>query len=468
MNEITFILNGEKISLQNPSPTKTLLDWLREEQKLTGTKEGCNEGDCGACTVLVTNLRDDKPEYKALNACILFLPQLNDKVLRTIEGVADKNKKVKIQREMITQHGSQCGFCTPGFIVSLVAGQLNKDRNHDDVIAGNLCRCTGYAPIIAAAEAAHDDVKPSWVNTDNKILKQLGSSDKKKNQNAYLPKTIKELEKWYTKNPKGTLVGGATDVGLWVTKNLRDLKEICFIGQIEEMSKINISRKVLNVGASTTIEVLRQELQKKYPDFSELLRRYGSMQVRNAATLGGNIANGSPIGDSPPALIAIGASILLNRNGKHRKIPIEDFFIRYGQQDLHAGEFIESIEIPLSEKNLKCYKISKRFDQDISAICGCFNITLEKNKVKTARIAFGGMAEIPKRATSVENFLLGSTWSEETISSAMALFDKDFNPISDLRATSEYRKITAKNLLKKYYIETNAVEKNTNVLKIMS
>ena len=312
-------------------------------------------------------------------------------------------------------------------------------------------------------------VRGNFINSSyNKILKQLGSSGEKKNQNAYLPKTIKELEKWYTKNPKGTLVGGATDVGLWVTKNLRDLKEVCFIGQIEEMSKINISRNVLNVGASTTIEVLRQELQKKYPDFSELLRRYGSMQVRNAATLGGNIANGSPIGDSPPALIAIGASILLNRNGKRRKIPIEDFFIRYGQQDLHPGEFIESIEIPLSEKNLKCYKISKRFDQDISAICGCFNITLEKNKVKTARIAFGGMAEIPKRATSVENFLLGSTWSEETISSAMALFDKDFNPISDLRATSEYRKITAKNLLKKYYIETNSVEKNTNVLKIIS
>jgi xanthine dehydrogenase small subunit len=468
MNEISFILNGQKILLQNPSPTKTLLDWLREEMKLTGTKEGCNEGDCGACTVLVTNLKGGKPEYKALNACILFLPQINDKVLRTIEGIKDQNKKIKIQREMITQHGSQCGFCTPGFIVSLVTGQLNNDRNHDDVIAGNLCRCTGYAPIIGAAEAAEDDVKPSWVNTDNKILKQLSSSNKKKNRKAYLPQTIKELEKWYTKNPKGTLVGGATDVGLWVTKNLSELKEICFIGQIEEMSKIDVSSKALNVGASTTIETLRHELQKKYPDFSELLRRYGSMQVRNAATLGGNIANGSPIGDSPPALIAIGASILLNQNGKHRKIAIEDFFIKYGQQDRHPGEFIESIEIPLTEKNLKCYKISKRFDQDISAICGCFNITLEKSRVKAARIAFGGMAEIPKRAASVEKFLVGRIWSEKTISGAMIEFDKDFNPISDLRATSGYRKITAKNLLKKYYLEINQVEKNTNVLKVIS
>jgi xanthine dehydrogenase small subunit len=468
MSEINFILNGQKISLSNPSPTKTLLDWLREEQRLTGTKEGCNEGDCGACTVLVTNLNDGKPEHKALNACILFLPQLNDKVLRTIEGVADQNKKVKIQREMITKHGSQCGFCTPGFIVSLIAGQLNKDKNHDDVIAGNLCRCTGYAPIISAAEAAQDDVKPSWVNTDNKALRELCSSEKKRNHITYLPKTIKELEKWYTKNPNGTLVGGATDVGLWVTKNLRDLKEICFIGQIEEMSKINVSSKDLNVGASTTIEALRQKLQKRYPDFAELLRRYGSMQVRNAATLGGNIANGSPIGDSPPALIAIGASILLNKNGKHRKIPIEDFFIKYGQQNRQSGEFIESIEIPLTEKNLKCYKISKRFDQDISAICGCFNITLEKNRVKAARIAFGGMAEIPKRANFVEKFLLGRQWSEETISNAMIEFDKDFNPISDLRASSEYRKLTAKNLLKKYYLETNIIKENTNVLKVVS
>ena len=467
MAEIKFILNGQKISLENPSSTKTLLDWLREEKKLTGTKEGCNEGDCGACTVLVTNLKDRKPDYKALNACILFLPQLNNKVLRTIEGVKDQNKEVKIQREMIAKHGSQCGFCTPGFIVSLIAGQLNKDRNHDDVIAGNLCRCTGYAPIIDAAEAAQDDIRPSWVSEDNKKLRQINQPDSKSENKHHLPKTIKELEKWCVSNPTGTLVGGATDVGLWVTKNLLDIKKICFVGQIDEMSKINTSKTGYKVGASVTIEELRQLLKKKYPDFSELLRRYGSMQVRNAATLGGNIANGSPIGDSPPALIALGASIILNQGGKYRKIPIENFFLKYGVQDRQPGEFIESIEIPKTESNLKCYKISKRFDQDISAICGCFSVTFKKNKVKTARIAFGGMAEIPKRAVLTETSLIGRVWSEETISHAMKELDKDFNPISDLRASAEYRKLTAKNLLQKYYLEVKALETNTDVLRVV-
>lgn len=467
MAEIKFILNGQKISLENPLSTKTLLDWLREEKKLTGTKEGCNEGDCGACTVLVTNLKDRKPDYKALNACILFLPQLHNKVIRTIEGVKDQNKEVKIQREMIAKHGSQCGFCTPGFIVSLIAGQLNKDRNHDDVIAGNLCRCTGYAPIIDAAEAAQDDIRPSWVSEDNKKLRQINQPDSKSENKHHLPKTIKELEKWCVSNPTGTLVGGATDVGLWVTKNLLDIKKICFVGQIDEMSKINTSKTSYTVGASVTIEELRQLLKKKYPDFSELLRRYGSMQVRNAATLGGNIANGSPIGDSPPALIALGASIILNQGGKHRKIPIENFFLKYGVQDRQPGEFIESIKIPVTESNLKCYKISKRFDQDISAICGCFSVTFTKNKVKTARIAFGGMAEIPKRAVLTETSLIGRVWSDETISHAMEELDKDFNPISDLRASAEYRKLTAKNLLKKYYLEVKALETNTDVLRVV-
>ena len=468
MAEIKFILNGQKISLENPLSTKTLLDWLREEKKLTGTKEGCNEGDCGACTVLVTNLKDRKPDYKALNACILFLPQLHNKVIRTIEGVKDQNKEVKIQREMIAKHGSQCGFCTPGFIVSLIAGQLNKDRNHDDVIAGNLCRCTGYAPIIDAAEAAQDDIRPSWVSEDNKKLRQINQPDSKSETKHHLPKTIKELEKWCVSNPTGTLVGGATDVGLWVTKNLLDIKKICFVGQIDEMSKINTSKTSYTVGASVTIEELRQLLKKKYPDFSELLRRYGSMQVRNAATLGGNIANGSPIGDSPPALIALGASIILNQGGKHRKIPIENFFLKYGVQDRQPGEFIESIKIPVTKSNLKCYKISKRFDQDISAICGCFSVTFTKNKVKTARIAFGGMAEIPKRAVLTETSLIGRVWSDETISHAMKELDKDFNPISDLRASAEYRKLTAKNLLKKYYLEVKALETNTDVLRVVS
>ena len=467
MQKITFILNGEEVSLEVLSSTTTLLDWLREEKKLTGTKEGCNEGDCGACTVLVTDLKKGRAEYKALNACILFLPQLDGKSVRTIEGLASKTSDLRIQEEMISNHSSQCGFCTPGIVVSLLTAQLNKDTNYDDILAGNLCRCTGYTPIINAAIAAEKNAEmPRWVKVDNNKLKKIAINKKSKQSKLFLPQTIKDLEKWCNKNPDGILVGGATDVGLWVTKKLMDLKQICFIGQISEMSQIKTANQSLNIGACTTIETLRNNIKISHPEFSELLRRYGSTQVRNAATIGGNIANGSPIGDSSPALIALGATISLNLNGKHRTIPIEEFFIKYGIQNKQKGEFIESINMPRKEKNFRCYKISKRFDQDISAICGCFNITIKKETIINARIAFGGMAEIPKRAFAVEDFLIGSSWSEETISKACLEFENDFNPISDMRASSQYRDLVAKNLLKKYFIELSKTEKNTNVLRV--
>ena len=467
MQKIAFILNGEEVSLEVLSSTTTLLDWLREEKKLTGTKEGCNEGDCGACTVLVTDLKKGQAEHKALNACILFLPQLDGKSVRTIEGLASKTSDLRIQEEMISNHSSQCGFCTPGIVVSLLTAQLNKDKNYDDILAGNLCRCTGYTPIIEAAIAAEKKAEmPGWVKVDNNKLKKIAINKKSKQSKLFLPQTIKDLEKWCNKNPDGILVGGATDVGLWVTKKLMDLKQICFIGQISEMSQIKTANQSLNIGACTTIETLRNSIKISHPEFSELLRRYGSTQVRNAATIGGNIANGSPIGDSSPALIALGATILLNLNGKHRTIPIEEFFIKYGLQNKRKGEFIESINMPRKEENFRCYKISKRFDQDISAICGCFNITIKKETIINARIAFGGMAEIPKRAIAVEDFLIGSSWSEETISKACLEFENDFNPISDMRASSKYRNLVAKNLLKKYFIELSKTEKNTNVLRV--
>ncbi len=467
MQKINFILNGENISLDVLSSTTTLLDWLREERKLTGTKEGCNEGDCGACTVLVTNLSNGKPEYKALNACILFLPQLDGKSVRTVEGLATKTSVLNIQQKMISNHGSQCGFCTPGIIVSLLTAQLNKDKNYDDVLAGNLCRCTGYTPIIDAAKAAEKNTKkPSWIKTDNHKLNKIDITNNSQRSTFFLPQTIKELEKWCSKNPEGIIVGGATDIGLWVTKKLIDLKQICFIGQIAEMKQIKASKQSLNIGACTTIEDLRTYLKNSHPEFAELLRRYGSTQVRNAATIGGNIANGSPIGDSSPALIALGATISLNYSGKYRTIPIEKFFIKYGVQDKRKGEFIESINMPRNEGSFKCYKISKRFDQDISAICGCFNISVEKGVIVNARIAFGGMAEIPKRALEVETFLIGSPWNEKTISEACSKFENDFNPISDMRASSQYRNLIAKNLLKKYFVEISQTEKNTNVLRV--
>lgn len=454
--KIEFLLNGETTRVEVNNPTHTLLDYLRETEKLTGTKEGCNEGDCGACSVMVT----DADGAKALNACILFLPQLNGKSVRTVEGLAAPDGTLHpVQHHMIEQHGSQCGFCTPGFVMSMAAAHQNGATNHDDVLAGNLCRCTGYAPIIRAADAAAKDPKPKHLKADKPSKTVTLQSDA-----AFVPKSSDELADWYVENPNATLIGGATDVGLWVNKDLRELAPVAFVGQIEDLRGVEVSDGGIAFGAAVTLSQLHQTVARKYPSFAELIRRYGSTQVRNAATIGGNIANGSPIGDGPPALIALGAQLYLRRGDDFRNMPIEDFFIAYGKQDRAEGEFVIGVAIPDQPDNLKCYKISKRFDQDISALCGCFNITRKGDKVTDARIAFGGMAATPKRAEHVENALIGQPWTQETITAAKAEFAKDYQPISDLRASATYRAQTAQNLLQRYFDETQGHA--TNVLEV--
>ena len=454
--KIEFLLNGETVCVEGDTPTRTLLDYLRETQGLTGTKEGCNEGDCGACSVMIT----DGDGAKALNACILFLPQLHGKSVRTVEGLAAPDGTLHpVQSEMIDLHGSQCGFCTPGFIMSMAAAHQNGDTNHDDALAGNLCRCTGYAPIIRAAEAAEKQAKPKHLKADKSHATETLQS-----ANAFVPKSSDELADWYVENPDATLIGGATDVGLWVNKDLRELSPVAFVGQIEDLRGIEVSDGGMAIGASVTLSQLHKAVAKKYPSFAELIRRYGSTQVRNAATIGGNIANGSPIGDSPPALIALGAQLYLRRGDDFRNMALEDFFIAYGKQDREQGEFVIGIAIPEQPDNLKCYKISKRFDQDISALCGCFNITRKGNTVTDARIAFGGMAATPKRATAVETALIGQSWTQDTITTAMAKFAEDYQPISDARASATYRAQTAQNLLQRYFDETQGHA--TNVLEV--
>jgi len=454
--KIEFLLNGETVHVEGESPTRTLLDYLRETRGLTGTKEGCNEGDCGACSVMIT----DSDGAKALNACILFLPQLHGKSIRTVEGLAAPEGTLHpVQSQMVDHHGSQCGFCTPGFIMSMAAAHQNGDTNHDDVLAGNLCRCTGYAPIIRAAEAAATNPKPKHLKSDKASKTKTLKSDR-----TFVPKTSDELADWYVENPDATLVGGATDVGLWVNKQLRDLSPIAFVGQIEDLRGIESGDGGIAIGASVTLSQLQKAVAKKYPSLAELIRRYGSTQVRNAATIGGNIANGSPIGDGPPALIALGAQLYLRRGDDIRNIPIEDFFIAYGKQDRSPSEFVIGIAIPDQADNLKCYKISKRFDQDISALCGCFNITRSGDKITAARIAFGGMAATPKRATAVETALIGQQWTQETITAAMTKFSNDYQPITDVRASAAYRAQTAQNLLQRYFDETQGHA--TNVLAV--
>ncbi len=453
MTEVAFLLNGTQVVLKGVSPIRTLLEYLREDIALCGTKEGCNEGDCGACTVMVT----DAGGTHALNACILFLPQIHGKAIRTVEGItAPDGTPHPVQTEMHNHHGSQCGFCTPGFVVSMAVNHLNGETDHNTVLAGNLCRCTGYAPIIRAANAAHSAPTPAHIKTDTAFIQaQISSGVSAQREGAdspqsFRPQSSDELAVWYAQNPDATLIGGATDVGLWVTKQLRDLPKTAFLNGIADLAQITDLGDQIQIGAGVTIEALRLAMIPHHPSFAELLRRYASTQIRNAATIGGNIANGSPIGDGPPALIALGATLHLRCGTARRDLPLQDFFLDYRKQDRRAGEFVTGITIPKSAPNLRAYKISKRFDQDISAVCGCFNLAIARGVVASARIAFGGMAGIPKRATSVESALLGLPLTPETAAKIAPLMAQDFTPMSDMRATAQYRLQVAQNLLIRY------------------
>ncbi len=447
---VAFLLNGTPVRVEGEAPTRTLLDWLRANQGLTGTKEGCNEGDCGACTVMVT----DAEGSRSLNACILFLPQLHGKAVRTVEGISGpKGQMHPVQEAMVAHHGSQCGFCTPGFVVSMAVAHLNGAVDHDDQLAGNLCRCTGYAPIIRAAEAAKDAAIPAWMTEDRTAVAGFTAGE----AGAFRPADSDALADWYVKNPDAVLVAGATDVGLWVTKQLRDLKPVAFLNGVKDLQGIEARGGQLHVGACVTITDLRDAVADRLPSFAEMLRRYASTQVRNAATIGGNIANGSPIGDGPPALIALGATLHLRRGDEMRSMALEDFFIEYRKQDRKPGEFVAGISFPEHAPELRCYKISKRFDQDISAVCGCLNVTVESGRVTGARIAFGGMAGTPKRAALAEAALVGKPWTEATVEAAALAMSGDFTPMSDMRASAGYRMQVAQNLMRRYFHDLNGV-----------
>jgi len=449
--EIAFLLNGETVRLTGLSPTTTLLDWLREDRGLTGTKEGCNEGDCGACTVIVT----DGAGARTLNACILFLPQLHGKAVRTVEGVAGPGGELHpVQQAMIDHHGSQCGFCTPGFIASMACAHLNGDRDFDDALAGNLCRCTGYAPIIRAAKAAADAPVPDWMHD---TAPGGGATE---GAGWFAPDSTDALAGLYAAHPDATLVAGATDVGLWVTKQMRDLGPVIFLHRCTDLQAIEETPEGLRIGAGVTMERVHRAMAGRHPSYAEMVRRYGSLQVRNAATIGGNIANGSPIGDNPPALIALGARLHLRKGDARREMAIEDFFLAYGTQDRARAEFVEAVTIPAQPDRLRVYKLSKRFDQDISAVCGAFNVTVADGTVTAARIAFGGMAGVPKRATAVEQALIGQPWSEATVAAALPAFARDFTPLSDMRASADYRLGAAQAMLRRCFLEDQGVPAN--------
>jgi len=472
---IRFLLDGCVQEVEGADPTISLLTYLRYDRARTGTKEGCAEGDCGACTVVVGELKGDRVEYRAVNACILFLPTLDGKELLTVESLEAKDGGLHpVQAALVETHGSQCGFCTPGFVMSLYAlyleGEVPSKARIEDALAGNLCRCTGYGPIIEAASLMFELGAAELPNFAEKVkaleglartntLALIGKSNLTGAEKRYFaPVTMDALADVVAANPQATLLAGGTDVGLWVTKMHKELETVIYLGGVKELLHVSETENTVEIGAGVQYTDAAALLGTYYPDMGELIRRIGSTQIRNSGTIGGNIANGSPIGDMPPALIAAGADLVLRKGNRERTIKLEDFFIDYGKQDRISGEFVSKIIVPKPKvgQQFCAYKISKRFDQDISAVCAAFSIMLKDGKVTEACFAFGGMAAIPKRATRTEAAVMGALWSEETVAKAMQVMAQDYRPLTDMRASADYRMVSAQNLLMKFYIETSS------------
>jgi xanthine dehydrogenase small subunit len=476
---IRFVLDGEIRELRDVAPTTTVLNWLREEERRCGTKEGCAEGDCGACTVAIGERDGDTVRYRALNSCIQFVPTLDGKELVTVESLKHDGKLHPVQRAMVECHGSQCGFCTPGFVMSLFAlyhSDKGTDRETvDDALAGNLCRCTGYRPIVEAAQRMRAlGAKDQFNARAAATVKQLASIARqdtlaleKDGQRYFAPTGIWDFAALYERYPDAILLGGGTDVGLWVTKLHRRLETIIYTGDVTELHRLAVGDVSIEIGGAVSYTDAYAALAAEYADFGELLRRFASVQVRNAGTMGGNVGNASPIGDSPPLLLALGATLILRRGAATREIPIDEFFLAYRKTAMQPGEFIAAIRVPRATPGLqfRAYKISKRFDQDISAVCGAFALKLEGGRVTHIRIGFGGMAATPKRASHAESALLGQAWNEAAARAAMRAMAQDFQPLTDMRASAEYRLKVARNLLLKFFLETSNKPGATRVIK---
>jgi xanthine dehydrogenase small subunit len=517
---IRFVHRGQLVAVSELAPTTTVLGWLREQAQSCGTKEGCNEGDCGACTVIVAELADSDdalgtPSARAtvvgglslrpVNACIRLLPTLDGKALLTVEdlkriaadagscapaaGIAPVTPAASatlhpVQRALVDHHASQCGFCTPGFAISLAAvyeqhseaGTRPTRPELADALAGNLCRCTGYRPILDAGLAMFDG-PPCRLATAPLVaaLRQLAADPalvysarpaadpaKASPQRFFAPRSVADLADLRAAMPQATLLAGCTDIGLWVNKQFRDLGDIVWLGGVDALKRIAVADGELEIGAGATLEDAWAALAGHWPTLLEIGLRFAGPPVRHAGTMGGNVANGSPIGDSAPVLIALGARLVLCQGGIERELSLDDFYLDYMKNRLQPGEFIRAIRIPLpdsadtGQRFVRACKLSKRYDCDISGLAAVMSLRLEGGVVSDARLVFGGMAAIVKRARGAEAELVGQPWSAERVQAAMKALDSDFQPLSDLRASADYRRRAARNLLWKLWLETRA------------
>jgi xanthine dehydrogenase small subunit len=461
-----FTLNGDVHEATDMSPTTTMLDYLRDHLRMTGTKEGCAEGDCGACTVV----RVIDGRFEAVNSCLMQIGQADGVEILTVEGLEKINggALIPVQDAMAAGGGTQCGFCTPGFISALFALEQSGEDISDDVIhdalAGNLCRCTGYRPIIEAARDACAKIidyspKPPPARSAEQVLG---------GQTFHAPETLAELTGLRAAHPGAMLLSGGTDLGLSVSKDRERPAVVIHTAHVAELGAIEETDDTLILGAGVTYTHALPYIDRLYPSFAEMIRRIGSRQIRNLGTIGGNIGNASPIGDTPPCLIALDATLILASSGGEREIAVEKFFLDYRKTDLKPGEVIKTIRVPklADGQSFRTYKVSKRYDQDISAVIGGFRLTLEDGRVTEARIAYGGMAATPKRATSVEAALTGTVWSEDTAAGAGAKISEDFSPLTDHRATAEYRTRVAANLCTRLYRDLSGAETGLEVVRL--
>ena len=462
---IRFLLDGELIEIRDVDPTRTVLQFLREDLRRKGTKEGCAEGDCGACTVVIAELNHsgDNVTLKAINSCIQFLPTLDGKELITVESLASGDQLHPVQSAMVRNHGSQCGFCTPGFVMSLYAlyeTNPNPGRQDiDDALAGNLCRCTGYRPIIAAANEMYAEVAApaaDRVAALKDIQRDQALSIEHDGRRFFAPANSSELAALLTQYPEATLLAGGTDVGLWVTKRHRELETVIYTGRVSELLDVSVGDTYIDIGGAATLTDAIPVIVRHYPGLTEMFRRFASPPIRNAGTLGGNVANGSPIGDSMPALLVLDATLALRLGAAEREVAINDFYHDYMKNDLQPGEFVARIRIPLPADDaiVSSQKWSKRFDQDISAVCTAYRLVIKAGKVSSFRMACGGLAATVRRATKTEASITARPWTRETIEAACEKLAQDFAPISDMRASADIRLLAVQNLLRRFFAET--------------